>query len=514
MFRRKKIELPLVDEELSQAVLVRFCKLDTTATDMAVAGRPTAAETDACAQERAARAAVQGRINTRLHAQEAMAEELRGLHKGLPDPKQDPTADMLGAGVGEDVVGVLQEQKTTIVETLTKEKTTGAERAAFKQTNGVVRAADYKESWVLPAAGLVGACLIEAAIGLGFYLQSSSGVLSAALTAVGVPAAAMLLAGLAGYFPARALHLKDTAEHPNRRALTRRWAIPTLLLLGSAVVFIALFAGHYRQYGVDSDGEDFAEALVLGRLLATPLSLSLASYALVVIAMACAAFAFVKGYRGLADVHPGYRRVDLKYVNAKSDSGDLRTAILGRVDEIKIARVDTLEDKAVGTRATLERMDRLLAELTLKKKRDDKRTASDVQALVGALGEFRKINLAVRNDHVIPLYMQTPVATAGMVSVVDIADLPGLIHGAKSTHAAHVMSLLDSVARQSRRIAWIKENIDVILAAVHLKGTSDEPALKAKLSDLIAEPGQPKAPAAVSMPSAAITPRQIEERAA
>ncbi len=496
MFRRAKTKVPGIDEPVSAAQVVALCKLETAASTLAVQALPAAGETDLSAAEMAARELLQRRVDSRHNAGNAAAEEIRAQLNALPDTKLDPTAQTLSTEVGQAIIGVLQEQSGVIADTLEREQTKGAELAAFRESNKLgARSAEYAESPLRAVALLVAVWLVHGIVDAGFYLQaSSSGLLGALLTALAVAGLSVWPAAWAGYFPARALHLKDTIESPERSVWMRRWAVPSLILAACVVLGAALYGAHYREAGIAAGDGEFKESMALVHLLQSPLDLSLASVGLGVLSVLSAFFAFWKSYRGIADVHPGYARHDRRHKEAQADRVDLKSGILGRIDSIRIGQVDRLNDQAIATRASLEAIDRQLMALVVMVGRDVKLDASDVKALEGALLAFRKINLRVRADGVVPAYFGKPIAVDGMTPTVKLDDLPGLIEAAKSTHVARTGEVLSAVDRQLRRIAWVKQNLDLILAVIHEKA-SKAPLVDSDLATLIAEPTDDPRPA-------------------
>jgi hypothetical protein len=472
MIMAKKMCLPSHTEPLSAAQMVQATGLEAEARSLAVGGLPLATETQLSKGEAAVVELGKSRIDLRHHEVDAADHDLRARLAELPDDRTDGSARTLDATVSQGVMEVFQTYSAEIRDKEGKARSGGAEFKAFRQKNRLLEhTCRGPVSQVRHWAFVGGAGVGEAGLASGMYLPSTgAGAAGAMATALMVAICVIGPSVAAGYFPARYLALHDLPpDKPNRRRNTRLWAIPALVVASLLVVFVALFAGHYREVGLATEGA-FDQREVLQQMLQHPLSLSLASFGLFVVSLLAALFAGRKAYTSTD--YPGYARETRRYAALLADRDDLKTYLHGQLDAVRHTHVDGLFNRTLATRDALEEMRKQHAMLSIKAMQTARLDASDQTAMSSALLQFRRINRDVRADAV-PAYFDKPIDLSHLVPKMEIDDLGEKIEAATEAHAAHTEDLLNLVDAQMQRINRAKDRVEVVMSAIHRTSTSD-----------------------------------------
>ena len=486
----KATVLPAHDRPISAAQLIAAAGIEAEARGLATRGRPAADETELAKSEAAASEIIRHRMDRRHDDLEVAAHRIRAELAELPDARTDGGVDTLQASVMQGLDNVFRTFDGTIRTVVDDERTAQAQFNAYVEKHGHQEcAASYPDSKIQHFAIVLVLTLIEAAGNAVMYIPATSnGIFGGFVTALLVAVVNVGTAVFAGYVPARYLNWHDLPpKQPNRRMLTWAWAIPALIVAAAVILGTNLFAAHFRDVAISSEGA-FKERQVLEHLLAKPFELSLASFGLLAAGLLCALIAAYKGYSA-SDRYPGYEQEDRRYIEKKDDRDDLKVALHGHIDAVRQTSVDGLFNRAVATQAALEgirRQDRSLQVAAGKAARLD---ATDSRALADTLTRFRRLNIAVRTDGVTPGYFAT--IDLSMLPTTTIEDLTASIEAATEAHVGQTAGLLAAIATQRQRIAKAKDIIDAAMPSEAADGTDDDLPTPDEVARLIEADAQP-----------------------
>lgn len=522
------VPLPSHSAPISVRQLNSHARLEPEARALATQSLPKADQDGPSKSESEAIELIEGRITTRNDAREAEAHNIEGLINDLPNPDTDCNLFHLDAHVTNEIMKVFHTHAPAIRNTVAHERQAQAALNAFRNANGLGdRTAFYPLSRInhFAMVGLV--MMIEATANMFMFIDAvTTGLLGALTTALAIAAANVALAIFAGLVPLRFLNIKDQEDGSSRRSLViRLWAIPALSVSACLIMFLNLFAAHFRELAVAKHA--FDEKLVLARLIAEPFNLSLQSYILLILGLLFALYALHKGYTA-SDPYPGYEAPARRQAEAADDKNYLTASIHGGIDAVREAKIVNVTDYPLATGGQLAAIRKRLTALAISNGRDQSLDEQDERAAKTAIANWRALNRQIRTDGITPGYFKTPLDfkhlrqpldTAAIVDIklelaagtswADIMDrrkvsrdtvyhahLANLIETATAAHEKHTKRLFELVTRLLKRVEDAKDKTEQIMAAIEQSHVDDDalPDL-AELRALI-DPGAAKNDAA------------------
>lgn len=463
---RAFLRLPHHSEPLSAASLCSAANIDAEARGLATRGLPRTDEAGQAASELTVLEIVNERINRRHSELDEAEHQITGELAALPEAEASVATERLVANVTQGLSQVLHTSSDVVSAVVTAERTGRAEFNAYRQRHGLLeRSARYPQSIIRALALVLVIILFEAFANTAMYVSAvKGGYLAAFMTALVVAGINVGMAFGVGLV-ARYLSYHDLPpEQPYRRRNTRLWVIPVLLVAVAGVVGVNLFAAHYREVAMASR-DQFREAQVLGHLLQTPLELSLAAYGLLVAGVLCAIAAAWKGYT-VSDPYPGYAREHRRYQDKLDDRNDLKVALHGHLDAIRLTHIDGPFHVSTARRAALEHIQGQYHALTIAVSRAARLDDGDLAAASASLARFRRINLGIRTDGVKPKYFNAPTDFSALKPERSIEELGRMIEDALAQHSAASAQLLEALAEQRARIDRAKDEIDRVIPAI------------------------------------------------
>ena len=384
---------------LSARDATEYAEIEKEARTLAVQRQPPAHQTSLSKAEAAAVELIENRIDARAKKNADSAGEILSRLVELPDPRADRNMTQLPEHVANCIMAVFHDLAPAIRQTVAAERDGKAKYNAFRDANGLLeRDPDYPPSRILHFAVILLAMLGESAVnGVLYFNATPNGYLGGLTMALLIAAINIGLAVVAGVFPLRHLNL------PNPRV--RYWAVPMLVVIAVTVVFINLYAAHYRDLAASAD--DFDEARVLARLVSEPFNLSLNSFGLFVLGLLAAGFACFKGCTA-SDPYPGYEQQHRRYIGAVEDLDYLKSSIHGGIETVREAEIVYAADKPMATLTLIEAMRKSHAALVIQQDRTRALDVSDIKAATASIKRFRELNLAIRTDGIAPDYFAIP----------------------------------------------------------------------------------------------------------
>jgi hypothetical protein len=383
---------------------------------------------------------------------QALAQQLQLLtstsHEVDPAILQHRTVDAL--------TEIVTARAPAIRETLSTERTRVAERAAWRDEHEVARLAEYPKSrlvhfrWV----GVAGAG--ETAAESTLLLSATpDGLMGAFGIALGVTIVTTGLGLLIGFFGLRYISASSTAK--------RLAAWLSLPALGSALLAVSLYVAHYRHVaGAANDTPN--DAQVIEHLIAQPFDLTGPGWLLLILSLACAAFAAWKGYTA-SDPIPGYEKVDRAYVDARDDHDYLRTDLQAAIAGVKSKTIKPLIEQPRLTRLKRDHLHGLAAELENKREQIGRLAKQEAELVQRAIGHFRRLNLATRADGVTPAYFsELPV-----VATVEPKLPTGLLERVTTvtgSAVANAQKAADLALQIARMLDHASDRADAIMISV------------------------------------------------
>lgn len=394
----------------------------------------------------------------------ALAQELNMMG---PNPDHEPPVVQQRAI--DAMAGIYTARAPQIQQRRAAERTASAQLSAWRDEHHVARPAQYPRSRLVHFRWLLAVLGIESIAQASMLLPATpDGLLGAIGLGLAVSALTTGLGLGIGFGALRYIAAPDATK--------KSLGVVALPVLGCLLLFIALYVAHYRHLaGAASDAPN--DAQVMEHLLSLPLDLSSQGVLLVLISLACAAFAAWKGYTA-SDPIPGYEAVDRAFVDARDDVDYLRDDIRGQIGAIKARSVTPLLSQPKIAKAKGDHLKAVHAALENKRERIAVLDRQETALAQRAIGHFRRLNLATRADGVTPEYFAEGVVIAG-----EVPPLPPTIEAriaeatAQATaHAAKAAELALHVARMLDRASDSTEEIMVSVER-HDKGTGANPSI-------------------------------------
>jgi hypothetical protein len=466
----KLAPLPSHDTPIGAAQLIAHTGIEADARGLGTRGLPAAGETELARSEAAVKEINRGRIDKRHEDLDRAENRMRAELAELPDTRTDAGGDRLDEDVAQAIDGLFRTFDGTIREVVGAKRKAQAQFNAYIEKHGhLERSASYKLSkvnhftWV--GLGFGGEVVFN---GVMLIPASDNGLMGGIATSVMVAVASIGTALFAFGVPARYLSYHNLPpEQPNRRLWTRLWAVPALILSVLVIFGVNLYVAHWRDVATASEGA-FDERLVLDHLLTKPFELSLSSFGLLVAGLLFAAFAAHKAYTA-SDKYPGYEQETRKVKEPEADANDLKVSVIGHIDAIKQTTVDGLFNQATARQAALENLRGQRRRWQDAKAKAERLDTSDIEAGHEALRHFRRLNLRVRTDDVVPNYF-TDFTLGELVPEASGTDPAAEIEAATEAHIKHTEALLKLIERQIQRIGKAKEIVDQVMPADNAKG--------------------------------------------
>lgn len=418
--------------------IVEATKLEHHARHLAIKGEPPQQHAGLTVYESNAIDLLDGRNRARHAELEVRTLALQQLLQTLPvSPDSDP--NILHHRTVNALTEIATSRAPAIRETLATERTRTAELTAWRDEQKVARPAEY------PASKLVHFRWLGATAGVETVAQSTllmpatsdglAGVLGLALGSTAITTGLGLVIGFAGL---RYL----AASSPGKRLAA--WL--SLPVLGSALLLASLYVGHYRHVaGASNDTPN--DALVIEHLLTQPFDLTGPGWLLLILSLACAAFAAWKGYTA-SDPIPGYEKVDRAYFAARDDHNYLRTDLQGAIAAVKTKTIKPLLDQPQFARLKRDHLLGLAAELEAKAEQNAKLAKQEAALFQRAIIEFRRVNLATRADGVTPASFSEPLDIRS-----DVPPLPAGFKERVATVTTNAVAEAQKAAGQALQIA-------------------------------------------------------------
>lgn len=435
--------------------IVETTKLEHSARHLAIKGEPPQQHAGLTVHESDAIDLLDGRNRARHAELEVRTLALQQLLQTLPvSPDSDPS--ILHHRTVNALTEIANARAPTIRETLAAERTRTAELKAWRDEQEVARPAEY------PSSKLVHFRWLGAATGVETVAQStllmpatSDGLLGVLGLALGSTAITTGLGIVIGFVGLRYL----AASSPGKRLAA--WL--SLPALGSALLLVSLYVAHYRHVaGAYNDTPN--DAQVIEHLLGQPLDLTGPGWLLLILSLACAAFAAWKGYTA-SDPIPGYEKVDRAYVAARDDHNYLRADLQGAIAAVKTKTIKPLLDQPSLARLKRDHLLGLAAELESKAEQNAHLARQEAALVQRAIAHFRRVNLATRADGVTPAYFSDSLEFPSDVSTLQ----PGLKERV-ATVTADAVAEAQKAAGQALQIARMldhtSDRADEIMASI------------------------------------------------
>lgn len=418
--------------------MVEATKLEHHARQLAIKGEPPQQHAGLTVHESDAIDLLEGRNRARSAELEVRKLALQQLLQTLTaNPDLDPT--ILHHRTVNALTQIASARAPVIRETLATERTRAAELTAWRDEHKVARPAEYPKSklvhfrWLGATAGVE--TVAQSTLLMPATTDGLVGVLGLALGSTAITTGLGLVIGFAG--------LRYLAASSPAKRLAAWLSLPAL---GSALLLVSLYVAHYRHVaGASNDTPN--DAQVIDHLLTQPFDLTGPGWLLLILSLACAAFAAWKGYTA-SDPIPGYEKIDRAHVAARDDHDYLRTDIQGAIASLKIKTVKSLMDQPQLVRLKRDHLLGLAAELEAKAEQNTNLAKQEAALVQRVIVHFRRVNLATRADGVTPTYFSEPLDLPSYE-----ATLPAGLKERVATATANAVAEAQKAAGQALQIA-------------------------------------------------------------
>lgn len=447
-----------VDDPWTTLTLERLdaeLKIKRRARKLAIKGQPGHRDTGLSAVETEVLDAVRSRVDARnadIQASvAAISEQLISLD---PNPEHAPGA--LHQKAIDTLTGTLTARAPTIRKTLETEKRASAELNDFRAEHDIDRQATYAWS-KLNHYRWVGVAAIGEAVAQSSMLLSATpdGLVGAIGLALCISAVTTGLGLVIGFAALRFLF----APSPATRVIG--WA--ALTALSPLLLSVALYLAHFRDVA-RATGGSFDDAQVMQHLLAQPFDVSGPGWLLMLLTLACAAFAATKSFTA-GDPIPGYEKVDRAHVDALERRDYLRADIQGAIVGIKAHFAAPLlnQPKLAGARRDI--FLRSYADLQARHQKAIALAQQEAELALRSITAFRNVNLATRADGVRPAYFSANPAIQFTVDPLPV-DVHDRIEAAMARVMTDASRTADHGLRISRLLDQTSDRVDELMIAI------------------------------------------------
>ncbi len=456
-FWKKKSTPPPKSDDVMVALtfkeVLAHARLEHHARHLAIKGEPPQHHIGLTLPENDTVDLIERRMAIRAGELDAQVTAL-GQELQMMGPNPDHDAPIVQQRAIDAMAGVYTARAPQIKQARAAEKTASAQLSAWRDEHHVARPAQYPRSRLVHFRWLLAILGIETIAQASMLLPATpDGLIGAVGLGLAVSALTTGLGLAIGFGALRYIAAPGTTK--------KSLGFVALPVLGSLLLFIAIYVAHYRHLaGAASDAPN--DAQVMEHLLSQPLDLSSQGVLLLLISLACAAFAAWKGYTA-SDPIPGYEAVDRAYVDARDDVDYLRDDIRGAIGAIRARSVTPLLSQPKIARAKGDHLKAVHAALQNKRERIAVLDRQEAALAQRAIGQFRRLNLATRADGVTPDYFAERIVIAGEVPQLP-ANIEALIAEATAQamgDAAKAAELALHVARMLDRAADCTDEIMV-----------------------------------------------------
>lgn len=410
-----------------------------------------------------------------------------------PNPDHAPSA--LKHRTVDGLTGIVTARAPVIRATLEAEKTRQAELTAWRDEHHIARPAEYPRSKLVHFRWVGVAVTFEAVAQSSLLMPATpDGLVGAIGLALAVSALTTGLGLLIGFAALRYLAASSAAKRVGG------WV--ALPLFTGLLLLVSFYLAHYRRLA-GAAGDTFNDALVIEHVLTRPFDLSGPDWLLLLLTLACAAFAGWKGYTA-SDPIPGYEKVDRAYVDAREDRDYIRADLQGAIAGIKTSTVKPLLAQPKLARIKRDQLLGSYAELQGKHHQATALAQQEAALAQRAIAHFRQINLVTRADGVTPTYFNTPPAIQLAVPPLP-ADLKERIEAAMSDALADAAKTAEHALHMARMLDHTSDRADEIMMSIdraNLRG-GDNPVrdLRGTLEAALTAPSLPRPSGPADVPA-------------
>lgn len=452
----KRQVMPDLETAMTSSQIERACEIEKGARSLAVAQLPASHEAELSIYERRAVELVAGRAVAR---DEQLSSERSQIEMLLAEVGQED-ASPLSETVVDRMMASLSTLAPAIASTAAEERERHAELNAFRDAHGLhERSAEFPRSIVKHLSVLVVVGAVEAVGSASMYFgASTTGVLGAVLLALSVSAVNISVGFLVG------CAWRMVMAPASLRGWHRFWAVPVAVIGLAFVVYLNLYAAHFREVAFAGSANPELESL--WHLWEQPASLSVTSMGLAVFGVLCSALAAWKGF-SISDRAPGYAKAWRSWEESAEAKDDLKGVLEAQFEAIRVAEI---EERVASDRAfvnILKEARRRHVGLQARASRVESIETREKRAAESAVTVFRRVNNQVRTDGVVPAYFTDAVDwSLEMPEPQDRGELSGLI-AAKQAEVEVAAGEHDKEVHRGRaRLRRGRDGIETIMAMI------------------------------------------------